>query len=82
MNSDDQAIIDHPPPEGWQVIDTIAIMRCLDDQGTIKVWLSNREDRDIASILGDIEFVRETLKDLIRKPIATVVMPMLMDDDE
>lgn len=82
MNTDDVAIIDHPPPDGWQVIDTIAIMRCLDEDGTIKVWLSNREDRDLASILGDIEFISETLRDLIRKPIVAV-MPMFgADDDE
>jgi hypothetical protein len=73
MTEDDRAIIDHPPPEGWQVIDTIGIMRCYDTDGVIKLWVSNRSTRDVASVLGDIEYVRETLLDMVRKPI--VVLP-------
>jgi hypothetical protein len=80
MNDNDIAIIDQPPPDGWQVIDTIAIMRCLDRDGRVKVWFSNREDRDLASILGDIEFIRHTLIDMIRRP--TIAIPMFVEDDD
>lgn len=59
------SILDWAPPEGWTVIDAIGIIRCMDPDGEQKLFLSNREGRDLPSILGDIEYTRQVVQAMV-----------------
>jgi hypothetical protein len=47
---------DDPPPEGWTVIDSLVLSRCLDEEGNPEFWISAPPHRPLYDLLGDLRY--------------------------
>jgi len=44
------------PPKTWSVLDTIAVHRCLDENGEIQMWITCDMEKHPADLLGPLEW--------------------------
>jgi hypothetical protein len=60
-------VLDDPPPEGWAIVDSLVISRCIDDNGQPEFWISTRESRAYNDILGDLHYARIRLETAVEQ---------------
>lgn len=59
--------LDDPPPEGWAIVDSLVISRCIDENGDSEFWMSAREDRGYNDLLGDLHYARIRLETAVEQ---------------